>query len=151
MDISKETIVDIIKYCNRDLVPDSSFDHKSQYHSDWFREYFSFLKKGEEAEHLGEAFYQARFIYKIMSALKLPLRKQSGIVKFQIVQYASICEAVMDITIYEFFKSEAEQEFSCNEYRCYNNAISKKRKLSMKILRRRFHYLFVKCIRKRGI
>ena len=47
-----------------------------------------------------------------MNALNLPLAKQKGIVKFQIVQYASICEAVLDMAITKYFKEDAEKEFS---------------------------------------
>ena len=82
-------IAKIIRHCNRDLVPDPKFNPKTTYHSDWFQAYFQFLKMPKEAEHLGDAFYQARFIYKIMNALHLPLAKQHGFVKFQIIQYAS--------------------------------------------------------------
>ena len=74
MDISRNTIIDIIKCCNRDLVPDYSVDPRKQHHSDWFQEYFSFLKKEKESIYLGEYFYQERFIYKIMFALRCPLK-----------------------------------------------------------------------------
>ena len=43
------------------------------------------------------------------------LIKQKGIVKFQIVQYASICEAVLDMAISNFFKEDAEEKFSVSE------------------------------------
>ena len=49
-----------------------------------------------------DAFYQARFMYKLMNALNLPLAKQKGIVKFQIIQYASICEAILDMAITKY-------------------------------------------------
>ena len=76
-----ETRKQVVSYCNRDLVPDSAFDAQEQYHSQWFADYFSFLQNTSLSQHLGDAFYQARFIYKLMSALKLPFAKQNGIVK----------------------------------------------------------------------
>ena len=124
MALPKETIKEVIKYCNRDLVPDQFFDSNDQYHSDWFKTYFSFLSDSSVEAQLGDAFYQARFMYKLMSGLNLPLAKQRGIVKFQIVQYASICEAVLDMAIIKYFKEDAEKDFGVNELREYSNAVS---------------------------
>lgn len=124
MALPKDTITDVIKFCNRDLVPDTSFDSDNQYHSEWFTQYFSFLSDPTVEGQLGDAFYQARFMYKLMNALNLPLAKQKGIVKFQIVQYASICEAVLDTAITKYFKEDAEKEFSVTELVKCSNALS---------------------------
>ena len=59
-----------------------------------------------------------------MNALNLPLAKQKGIVKFQIVQYASICEAVLDMAIVKYFKEDAEKVFSVTELVKYPNAVA---------------------------
>lgn len=125
MSLSKSTITEVIKYCNRDLVPDQDFDSDSQYHSEWFVEYFSFLQDHKLELQLGDAFYQTRFIYKLMSALKLPLAKQKGIVKFQIIQYASICEAVLDAAIDRYFKEDASKDFSITILQRIPQAVSK--------------------------
>lgn len=130
MPLKKNTITDIIKYCNRDLVPNQEFNASTEYHSDWFVDYFSFLDNKTLSQHLGDAYYQARFMYKLMSALSLPLAKQKGIVKFQIVQYASICEAVLDTAITRYFKTEAEEKFSFTELVPYQNALSAYTKIS---------------------
>ena len=130
MALPKETIKGVIKYCNRDLVPDPSFTPDGQYHNEWFQEYFSFLGDPATEAQLGDAFYQARFIYKLMSGLHLPLAKQKGFVKFQIVQYASICEAVLDVAINKYFKEAAENEFSIEELVEYKNALSKDTKIT---------------------
>lgn len=130
MKLNKDTITDIIKYCNRDLVPNQSFNPKNQYHNEWFVSYFSFLNDTTVEQQLGDAFYQARFMYKLMNALKLPLAKQRGIVKFQIVQYASICEAILDIAILKFFKEDAEESFSVTELVKYQNALSSDTKIT---------------------
>ena len=124
MALSKDTITDVIKFCNRDLIPDQSFNPDKQYHSDWFAAYFSFLSDHTVETQLGVAFYQARFMYKLMNALNLPLAKQKGIVKFQIVQYASICEAVLDMAIVKYFKEDAEKVFSVTELVKYPNAVA---------------------------
>ena len=129
MALSSKTITDTIKYCNRDLVPDQSFDPNTQFHSDWFKAYFSFLSNDTVETQLGDAFYQARFMYKLMSALRLPLNKQRGIVKFQIVQYASICEAVLDVAIAKYFKEDAEEAFAVKEFAACANALSTSTKI----------------------
>lgn len=113
--LEKETITKIVSYCNRDLVPDESYNTNDLYPSDWFANYFSFVNKPKLQKQLGDAFYQARFMYKLMCALNFPLQKQRGIVKFQIIQYASICEAVLDTAITDFYKTEAEAEFGVVE------------------------------------
>lgn len=104
MALSKEKIAEVVRYCNRDLVPDIDFSPDEKYHNEWFISYFSFLQNQQVEEQLGDAFYQARFMYKLMNALNLSLAKQRGIVKIQIVQYASICEAVLDLAINRFLK-----------------------------------------------
>ncbi len=130
MALPKEIITDIIKFCNRDLVPDQSFRFDDQYHSEWFVAYFSFLGNSAIEAQLGDAFYQARFMYKLMNALNLPLAKQKGIVKFQIIQYASICEAILDMAITKYFKEDAEKEFSVTELVKYPNALSNDTKIT---------------------
>ncbi len=128
--ISTKTITEIISYCNRDLIPDDPFSAPVTYQSEWFMQYFSFLNNPALETHLGDAFYQARFMYKLMSALRLPLAKQKGIVKFQIVQYASICEAILDTAITSYFKNDAEKAFAVSEYKKSSNAVSKATKIT---------------------
>ncbi len=69
-------------------------------------------------------------MYKLMSALRLPLAKQRGIVKAQIIQYASICEAVLDIAIEKYYKDEAEKQFEVTEYK-NTSALSKTTKITV--------------------
>ena len=57
----------MIKYCNRDLVPDQNYSPDNQYHNEWFISYFSFLRDPQVEKQLGDAFYQARFVYKLTS------------------------------------------------------------------------------------
>lgn len=130
--LSIETITNVINFCNRDLVPDKTFNANTQYHSNWFVEYFSFLSDDNIGKQLGDAFYQARFIYKLMNALRLPLAKQKAFIKFQIIQYASICEAVLDVAIEKYFKEDAEKDFSIKELKKYPNALADDVKITAK-------------------
>ena len=106
----------VVNYCNKDLVPDGDYDADLQYESEWFEEYFSFLGDAKLQKHVGNAFYQARFMYKLMSALRLPKAKHQGIVKFQIIQYASIYEAILDYIIEKDFKQEIMDKYGDTIY-----------------------------------
>ena len=107
---------EIISYCNQDIVPDENFNRQTQYHSEWFTQYFSFLSDTSLATNLGEAFYQARFLYKLMTALTLPKAKSYGIIKFQIIQYASIYEGILDYLLNKYYKDETEHKYANIEY-----------------------------------
>lgn len=146
MELSHDTITSVIRYCNRDLVPDSEFDPTSTHHNDWFVQYFSFIGDTKVEAQLGDAFYHARFVYKLMSALRLPLAKHKGIVKFQIVQYASICEAVLDMAISRFFKEDAGERFSVSELTKVPNALA----VDIKITQGNTNLLLCKAKKKRG-
>lgn len=124
MRLGTKIITQVINFCNRDLVPDSSFRNTGTYPSEWFIQYFSFLSDTRLEKYLGEAFYQARFLYKLMSSLKLPLAKHKGIVRFQIIQYASICEAVLQHAIEKYFKNEFENQYAVIELVKCKNALS---------------------------
>lgn len=130
MPLPNRTITEVIRYCNRDLVPDVNFDSTSQYHSDWCCDYFSFLQNPAVEKHLGDAFYQARFMYKMMSALRLPVSKHRGIVKFQIIQYASICEAVLDTAITKYFADDVANALAVTEWVKYPNATTRNTKIT---------------------
>ena len=56
---------------------------------------FRFIPEGELRKRLGRAFYTARYIYKLGEALSVSGDEQHAFVKFQIMQYASIYEAVV--------------------------------------------------------
>lgn len=130
MKLTRDIITKVISCCNRDLVPDSNFKESDGYHSDWFKSYFSFLNKEPIAKHLGEAFYQARFTYKLMASLRLPVFKHSAMVKFQIIQYASICEALLQEAIETYYKSDFEKRYAIKEYILCSNAVSKDVKIT---------------------
>lgn len=91
MALDKKLITQVIGFCNRDLVPDEQFKSgATPYPINWFTDYFSFLENPKLQKYLGEAYYQARFLYKLMNGLRLPIAKHRAIVRFQIIQYASI-------------------------------------------------------------
>lgn len=128
---SREIVADIIGYCNSHIVPDETYiAAPSGYQSAWFEEYFDFISDHVLGEHLGEAYYQARFLYKIMLALNLKPWKNRGFVKFQIIQYASICEALLQFVIETKFKEEYIRQNVLYEYIPNQNALSKSTAIS---------------------
>lgn len=127
--LKSSIIKQVINYCNRDIVPDSKFADLNIYPSEWFVQYFSFLEDSNVEKYLGDAFYQARFTYKLMTALKLPLSKHKAIVCFQIIQYASICEALLQTVISKYFKTQFEKKYAIIEYKKCPTAVSKVTKI----------------------
>ncbi len=115
----------VIMCCKENLISDWNYDG-TEYPNEWFKNLFSFLGNETVKEHLGEAFFQARFAYTLMQTLSLPMSKNRGFVNFQIVQYASICEALLNYTINKFFKKEFEEKYSAIKYAEIKNALSNK-------------------------
>lgn len=128
---SRKIVADIIGYCNSHIVPDETYiAAPSGYQSAWFEEYFDFISDHVLGKHLGEAYYQARFLYKIMLVLNLKPWKNRGFVKFQIIQYASICEALLQFVIETKFKEEYIRQNVLYEYIPNQNALSKSTAIS---------------------
>lgn len=84
MPLLKDDRDKILEYCDRDL-PDSA----------WFMSEFDFVDDAPLQERLAQEFYAARYIYKLGEALSVEGDRLHAHVKFQIVQYASIYEAVI--------------------------------------------------------
>ena len=131
MTLDKKIITQVIGFCNRDLVPDEQFKSgATPYPIDWFSDYFSFLENPKLQKYLGEAYYQARFLYKLMNGLRLPIAKHRAIVRFQIIQYASICEAILQAAIETFYKSEFEEKYAVTQMIKCQNALSTSTKIT---------------------
>ncbi|WP_417330620.1 hypothetical protein [Halomonas cupida] len=85
-------------YCVRDLPGDIQ----------WHVDKFSFIDDEELRNRLGRAFYSARYAYKLMEATFVQGDEQHPFVKFQIMQYASIYEAVITNLLWRNFKEHPE-------------------------------------------
>lgn len=82
----EESLREHIKsYCKRDLPGDLQ----------WHVDQFGFISDEELKKRLGRAFYSARYVGKLMEALHAKGDETHPFVKFQIIQYASIYEAVI--------------------------------------------------------
>jgi hypothetical protein len=85
MPLEAEDITKVLNYCKRDLSQEYKF----------FLDTFDFISDKDLQEQLAQEFYSSRYIYKLMEALNLSGHELYAHVKFQIIQYASIYEAVI--------------------------------------------------------
>ena len=88
LDESQRKIIDA--YCKRDLPGDLN----------WHIDQFSFISDLELKKRLGRAFYSARYTGKLMEALLASGDEQHSFIKFQIMQYAAIYEAVISYLLW---------------------------------------------------
>lgn len=98
MPLDESTRNTIHDYCVRDLPGDMQ----------WHINQFSFINDQELKNRLGRAFYSARYTYKLMEATFVQGDEQHPFVKFQIMQYASIYEAVITNLLWGVFKEHQE-------------------------------------------
>jgi hypothetical protein len=114
----------IVSYCNTDIVPETNYsvgiNNRHTHEIDWFKDYFDFVDDAGLKTHLAEAYYQARFLYKIMQGLHLTSFKRTSIIKFQIQQYASIYEALIDYTLEKYHKNEVKEQLQETEFKIVN-------------------------------
>jgi hypothetical protein len=83
-----QTVKEILNFCERDVVPAENAPPNNK--QKWFFGYFDFIENETLRRNLGYAFYQARFVQKLTTALKLDGWRLIALLKFQIIQYASI-------------------------------------------------------------
>ena len=98
MPLQKEIRDSVSAYCKQDLPGDLQ----------WHIDQFSFIGDAELKKRLGRAFYSARYISKLMEALQVDGDEIHPFVKFQIIQYASIYEAVIAHLLWNQFKAHPE-------------------------------------------
>lgn len=86
------------EYCKRDLPGDIN----------WHINQFDFIDKVDLRSKVGRAFYSARFISKLMEGLYVAGDEIHPFVKFQIIQYASIYEAVTTYLLWDKYSEHPE-------------------------------------------
>lgn len=98
MPLNEKIIEEINEYCKRDLPGEV----------EWHTEQFEFVKDDELKKRLGRAYYSARYIYKLMEALYSSKEERHPFVKFQVIQYASIYEALINYLLWNVFSEHEE-------------------------------------------
>src|SRR6476469_4576691 len=85
-------------YCKRDLPGDIN----------WHINQFDFIDNVDLRNKIGRAFYSARVISKLMEGLYVAGEDIHPFVKFQIIQYASIYEAVTTYLLWNKYSQHPE-------------------------------------------
>ena len=130
MKLTPEEKRKVVSCCNGNLIPDHDFDWVHNYPREWFQQKFDFIPDERLKEHLGDEFYQTRFAYTLMQTLSLPMSKNKGIIKFQIIRYASICEALLNYTLEHYFKETFENQFAAVTFKKCSQALTEKTKIT---------------------
>lgn len=97
MPLKREVRDQVLEYCEKDLPP-----------RDNVSELFSFIDDVKLRERVEAEFHAARYIYKLGEALDADEEKLHSHVKFQIVQYAGIYEAIIVKLLWTTFANHAE-------------------------------------------
>lgn len=90
----------VLKYCEKHIE-----------HENWFRNQVQYVTDAQLVEEMNLAFYSARHMEKLGEALAVKNEKRHPHLKFQIVQYASIYEALIVHLLFGRYKNhEAVQK-----------------------------------------
>jgi hypothetical protein len=84
---------EVLTYCDLHLAGDQ-----------WFDGEFNFIADTKLAKRLSLEFYAARYIYKLGEGLAVDGQKLHAHLKFQIMQYASIYEAIIVYLLFKQFR-----------------------------------------------
>ncbi len=105
--VSQECIDELLAFVTRHIEPDETPGEAVHSGYDWFHEYFSFRPDVELLSQLAQAYYQSRYVHKLLVALKLDGRERFPFLLLQLLEYASLYEALTDYLIKEkYFDSE---------------------------------------------
>jgi hypothetical protein len=88
----------VLNYCKKDLAGDLQ----------WHIDQFKFIDDLELRNRVGRAFYTARYISKLMEALFVSGDELHPFIKFQIIQFAAIYEAVVVYVLWAKFPEHEE-------------------------------------------
>lgn len=98
MPIDENIRVCLDDYCKKDLSGDI----------DWHINQFRFIDDIELQNRIGRAYYSTRYIYKLMEALHVCGNELHPFIKFQVIQYASIFEAVITYLLWDKLSNHPE-------------------------------------------
>jgi hypothetical protein len=105
--VSQECINELLAFVTRHIEPDETPGEAAHSGYDWFYEYFSFIPDVQLRSQLAQAYYQSRYIHKLLVALKLEGQERIPFLLLQLLEYASLYEALTDYLIQtKYFDSE---------------------------------------------
>ncbi len=97
MPLPKTTRADVLTYASAHI-PDE----------DWHVEFFSFVADTRLRGQLGKEYWAARSIYKMLEGVQASGSLQRAQVKLQVLQYASLYEAVLHYLLFAKYQDTAE-------------------------------------------
>jgi hypothetical protein len=96
-----------LEQANRDLIDGYCRRHLPK-DMQWYLEQFQFIQDLELQKRLARAYYAARYMSKLLEALFASGNEMHPFVKFQILQYASIYEAVVVYLLWNRYQHTKE-------------------------------------------
>lgn len=97
--VSQECIDELLAFVTRHIEPDEKPGEAVNSGYDWFYEYFSFIPEEQLRSQLAQAYYQSRYVHKLLVALKLEGQERFPFLLLQLLEYASLYEALTDYLI----------------------------------------------------
>jgi len=97
--VSQECINELLAFVTKHIEPDETPGEAMHSGYDWFYEYFSFIPEEQLRSQLAQAYYQSRYIHKLLVALKLDGQERFPFLLLQLLEYASLYEALTDYLI----------------------------------------------------
>ena len=91
----------------------------------WHVEFFDFVADARLRGHLGKEYWAARCIYKFLEGVQASASLQRAQVKLQVLQYASIYEAVLHYLLFSKYPDTPEVRALCETTRRVNIAVSR--------------------------
>lgn len=128
--LPSKTRCDVVDFCNAHIIPETTTTTYS-HPIEWFEQYFDFVPDPKLQRQLANAYYQARFIYKLGNGLRLTSFKNQAIIKFQIQQYASIYEALIDYFLQTNHDKLVDKHCSYTTYTPISGALGSKTQISV--------------------
>jgi len=94
--VSQECIDEILAFVTRHIEPEETPGEAVHSGYDWFYEYFSFIPEEQLRSQLAQAYYQSRYVHKLLVALRLDGQERFPFLLLQLLEYASLYEALTD-------------------------------------------------------
>jgi hypothetical protein len=97
--VSQGCIDELLAFVTRHIEPDEKPGEAVHSGYDWFYEYFSFIPEEQLRSQLAQAYYQSRYVHKFLVALRLDGKERFPFLLLQLLEYASLYEALTDYLI----------------------------------------------------
>ena len=97
--VSQECLDELLAFVTKHIEPDETPGEAVHSGYNWFYEYFSFIPEDQLRSQLAQAYYQSRYVHKLLVALRLDGQERFPFLLLQLLEYASLYEALTDYLI----------------------------------------------------